>query len=116
MKNKKILIIILILVIVIVVGVLYMTSKEKEYVIPEGYRVTLQYNMSHFDGPDITYYIYENKVIAESKFIFPVGAPYSGTYTIIEYNNVSTENITTTEALREILKNVEGKEVYRKNT
>ena len=117
MKSKKILIIILaiILVIAVVIGLVYMNSINKEYVIPEGYTKTLQFNMSHVDGPDITYYVYEDKVIAESILVVPVGAPYPGNHIITEYNNISTKNVTTVEDVRELIKDVEGKEVYRED-
>ena len=100
--NKKILIIIIVVLLVIIGGIIIIQNNNynaifnSSYTIPNDYKLKLENNLSDIDGPDTTYYIYNDKVITEEDSYFPLGQfPYTNKKTIILYSNIDTTNINT---------------------
>jgi len=113
MKKK-----IIILAVIVIIGIcgfaIYKITAVKNFTIPENYKLKLQDNKSYVDGPNITYYIYDNKIITENISYFPLGHP-KGTkcHTIIVYNNVITNNIKEINDIYKLIENKKGYQVYK---
>ncbi len=82
MKNKKVLIIVgvIILVISILIYIFISTSTndkndvvKSNFTIPSDYLKKFENHMSHVDGPDIDYYIYNDKIIIDKNNICNLG-------------------------------------------
>ena len=112
MKRNTILLIALIIIAFISI-LLILTSRP--FKIPENYNLKLQDNKSYLDGADKLYYIYDNKIIVETKSYFPSGNPKGTKHqSIVIYNNVTTENIKTINDINNLLKNENGEIAYDK--
>ena len=112
MKKKNIMILI-ILIIIVLCFILYKTFVP--FKIPENYNLKFENNKSYIDGPDKTFYIYNNKIIVEEKSYFPDGYT-KGTKNrnITVYKNIDTKNIKVIDDVYNLIKNKEGIKVYDK--
>ena len=114
MKKKKVILIIFIIIVILGI-IIYKFLTPKNFTIPQDYNLKLTSNMSYVDEADTTYYIYDNKIIAESIIYYPVGHKYSKTHTITMYNNIKTENIKNVDDVCNLLVKENGKKVYEEN-
>ena len=110
--KKKIIITISVIMLLIILSFIIL---KLTYTIPEDYNLILTNNMSHVDGPDKTYYIYDDKIIVETKSYFPSGQyPFGITqnHTIEIFNDENAVNINTLNGVYNLINNKDGKTVY----
>ena len=88
---KKIVIIILIIIGLGIGGYIFLNSKKRsEVLIPDNYNLTIKNDLSYVDGPNTTYYIYDNKIIVEKINSYPLGFKYSVEREITLFENIDT--------------------------
>lgn len=105
-------------IIIAVMGIdLFFTFSPKSFTIPENYIMKFEDNMAIVDGPDINFYLYQDKIIVESKSIYPVGTPHNSDYTVTIYENLGDiSNITNLTEVRNLIQNKNGKVVIKQET
>ena len=111
MKKKIIITISVIILLIILSFIIWKLT----YTIPEYYNLKLENNMSFVDGPDETYYIYDDKIIVETKSYFPDGQNPFGlnqNHTIEIFNDENAVNINTLNGIYNLINNKDGKIVY----
>ena len=122
MKNKKVLIIvgIIILIISILIYIFISTSTKNDqndvvksnFTIPGDYLKKIENHMSHVDGPDIDYYIYNDKIIIDKNNYYPLGQySYNHEHTITVYENLEINNENNINNYKELIQDKEGKVV-----
>ena len=95
-KTTKLTIIatIIVAVIVCIIAIFnnYTNHQYGNYQIPAGYVNVIRDDKSATDGPDVTYYIYPDKVICETKNYLPVDESrgYTKTRTVIIYEGATS--------------------------
>ena len=85
------------LIIAILIGNSFVNRRYGNYQIPTGYTHVIRNDKTATDGPDITYYIYPDKVICETKSYLPVDESrnYTKTRTVVVYEGAaSVEDVT----------------------
>ena len=111
--KKKAGILAVILIVGILVFLIWTLKTSKKFEIPKNYNLKLEDNKSYLDGPDTAYYIYDNKIIVETKFYYPVGHPKGTTqHTITVYNDVNTNNVQEINDVYNIINSKNGHKVY----
>ena len=91
---KKKVIVILIIIGLGVGGCIFLNSKKSsDILIPDNYNLTIKNDLSYVDGPDTTYYIYNNKIIVEKVSSYPLGYKYSGEREITLFENIDTMGV-----------------------
>lgn len=123
MKNKKVLIIVgvIILVISILIYIFIITSTndkndqnnvvKSNFTIPSDYLKKIENHMSYVDGPDIDYYIYNDKIIIDRNSFYPLGQySYNHEHTITVYENLEI-NENNINNYKELIQDKKGKVV-----
>ena len=85
-------IIIIVCIIAVVVINPFASHQYGSYQIPTGYSKVIHNDKSATDGPDVTYYIYPDRVICETKNYLPVDESrgYTKTRTVIIYEGATS--------------------------
>ena len=89
-------------------------DSNKSYEIPNDYIKKFDKNTSYVDGPDITYYIYKDKIITDKNSYYPVGSPSGSTHerTITLYDNLNINENGSDDYYLNLIENNNGKIVF----
>jgi len=116
---KKVLIIIGIIIGIIIltiaIGMTTFVWKTRGiYHIPQNYIRKIEDHQAYMDGADNDYYVYNDRIIQDEKWEYPLGSEYTHEHRITVYNIDGAEGIHTLDDLMQTINDKEGKEVLHK--
>lgn len=83
-------------------------NSNNNFTIPNNYLQKFELHMSHLDGADIDYYVYNDKIIVDSRNYYPVGHSYTYEQTIELYSNLTIDETNLNDYLK-LIQNKKGK-------
>ena len=100
----------IIIVLIIGVAVLVFLKTSNSFEISQDYIRKIESHYSYVDGPDIDYYIYDNKIVKETNSYYPVGSKYNHTREIVVYEGIeNAKDIGTLSQVQNVLNGKSGK-------